>query len=394
MDGRELPRPPRRVPAAAGTLTQLQTTTARAPEPPPRRPWVYGRFLAGFLILLLIVAAGATAGWLVRAQSLRIDTGQTLETVGPAVVRVLATTCGGTGEASGVLTESGRILTATSAVKQSLSIVVVTPDGRILRANPLGNSADGVAVLQPISRFDATGVPLAAGSPDPKAERALIGYTAAGKQTIQSIGSTADPNPLSTVMNTAKLGGPVVDKSAQLTGLVVGDSVETSTIVPVDKLRAYAGTRPTGLTVDNLVGCVESRGPQGAVSPELQVAATPLAVEAQKLLGDYMTLENKREFPALQALYSDNWAKQMTMKRDRRNHQTSYFFAPKLTEVSPVGTGAYARLTFNVLFSPTAAGADGGNCNTLDIRYTLVREGGKLVIDNPVTKEDAVSCDK
>lgn len=394
MEGRELPRPPRRVPAGAGSITQLQTSTPRAPEPPPRGPWIFGRILAGFLVLLIIVAAGATAGWFVRAESLKINTDATLETVGPAVVRVLATTCAGTGEGSGVVTEGGRILTATSAVEKPLSIVVVTPDGRIRRANLIGTSADGVAVLQPIGRIDATPVQLAPAEPDPKAERALLGYTAAGKQTIQSIGSTDDPKPLGSVMNAAKLGGPVVDKSGHLAGLVVGESVAASTIVPLDTLRGYVAPSPIGLTVDNDHSCVESRGPQGTVAPELQVGNTQLAAEVLKLLSNYLTLENRREFPALQALYSDQLAKTITQAQDRRSHQTTYFFAPKLTEVSPYNvTGAYARMTFNALFSPTARGADGRNCNRLDYRYRLVREGGKLVIDTATTMTPALSCD-
>ena len=43
------------------------------------------------------------------------------------MVRVLATTCAGTGEATGVLIDDGRILTAASAIKQPLSIAIVTP---------------------------------------------------------------------------------------------------------------------------------------------------------------------------------------------------------------------------------------------------------------------------
>jgi hypothetical protein len=307
---------------------------------------------------------------------------------------VLATTCEGSGEASGVLTDSGRILTAASAVKQPLSIVVVTPDGRIRRANLLGTSADGVAVLQPIGRIDATPVRLAPANPDPKAERALVGYTAAGKQTIRPIGSTADPHPLGTVMNTAKLGGPVVDRSGQLVGVVVGDTVEASTIIPLDELSGYVAPKPTGLTIDNRDTCAASRGPQGAIAPELQVASTQLAVEVQKLLGAYLTLENKRDFPALQVHYSDQLAKTITAANDRRTHQTTYFFAPKLTEVSPYAEGgAYARMTFNALFSPTATGAGGRNCNRLDYRYRLVRKGGKLVIDTAVSMVPALSCD-
>ncbi|MEV5962139.1 serine protease [Kribbella sp. NPDC051952] len=393
MDGRELPRPPRRIPAGAGTLTQLQTSTPRTPAPPPRQPWIFGRILAGFLVLLLIVAGGATAGWWVRSQSLKVNTEQVLESIGGSVVRVLATTCEGTGEATGVLLDNGRILTAASAVKQPLSIVIVTPDNRIRRANQLGSTADGVAVLTMIGRLDETPVPLAVTDPDPKAERALIGYTQAGKQTIQSVGTTEQPRALGTVMNPAKLGGPVVDKAGQVVGLVVGDTVPASTIVGVDKLRGYIATGSTDITPEAGGTCEQSRGPQAAIVPELQVAGTPLAGEVQRLLGNYLTLENQRDFRALQAVYSQRLAKTITVTRDQSSHQTSYFFGAKITEVTRAGVdGANARMTFTALFSPNAKGAQGLACNRLDLRYRLVREGGKLVMDQASSMGQA-SCD-
>jgi hypothetical protein len=88
-------------------------------------------------------------------------------------------------------------------------------------------------------------------------------------------------------------------------------------------------------------------------------------------------------------------AKTLTEARDARSHQTTYFFGPKLTEVSATADGgAYARITFNALFSPTASGAEGRNCNRLDYRYRLVREGGKLVIETVKAMTDPpVSCD-
>jgi hypothetical protein len=50
-------------------------------------------------------------------------------------------------------------------------------------------------------------------------------------------------------------------------------------------------------------------------------------------------------------------------------------------------------MAFNALFSPTASGADGRNCNHLDYRYHLLRDGGKLVIDTAVTMSPSVACD-
>ncbi|GAA1570448.1 hypothetical protein GCM10009742_11060 [Kribbella karoonensis] len=390
-DGRNaLPRPPRRLPADAGSLTQLEAPNRPSrPEPPPRGPWIFGRFLAGLVALLVIVAAGGGAGWYLKQRSLRIDTAAVLGTVKPAVVRVLASSCAGSGEASGVLIDNGRVLTAESAVEGPMSIVVIAPDGRIRRANLLGTSADGVAVLQSIG-FDDEPLRLPARTPDPKAERALVGYTAAGKQVVNAIGSEHDPKPLSTVMNTAKLGSPIVDRAGQLVGLVTGRTVEASTIVGVDKLRSYVAQAPSGITVATGGSCPLSHGPQTAVVPVMQVANTPQAAEVRQLFGNYLTLLNRQDFAGLQALYSKKLARSLTVERDRQSHLTSYFFNPRLTDVTADG---YARLSFNVLFAPTAKGAEGGSCNRLDIRYKLARERGKLVIDEAKAMKAPVSCD-
>jgi hypothetical protein len=397
-DGRSaLPRPPRRVPAGAATLTQIQTGTPGRAQPPrpSRQPWKFGRFLAGFVVVLVILAAGATAGWYVRADSLRVDIEKVRETVKSGVVRVLATTCEGSGEATGVLIGGGLILTAESAVKQPLSLVIETEDGRVRRANALGISADGVAVLRLIGRLDHEPVPLAAADPDPKAERALVGYTAARRLTARSIGSAEQPQALSSVMNAAKLGGPIVDKSGQVVGLVTGDTVAASTIVPLEKLRQYVVPNAPGLTPEPGGTCERSRGPQTAMVPDLLVASTPLAVESQKLLGTYLTLLNRHDFAGLrQQVYSKRLTRALSEEKDRNRHQTSYFFGAKVTEVSRYATdGANVRMAFVVLFSPNANGAAGQTCNRLDLRYRLVREGGRLRLDLSTSVTDPQSCD-
>ena len=409
MEGRELPRPPRRIPTGTEAHTQLETSTPSDPQPPPRPPWIFGRILAGFIVLLIIVACGAATGWWIRSQSVDPTTPEVIDaagpevtdpvgpevvkTAGPAVVRVLATTCAGTGEATGVLLDEGVILTATSAIRQPLSIVIVTPDNKIRRANLLGNSADGVAVMKLVGSLDTTPLPLADGDLDPKAGRALIGYTAAGKQTMQSIGTTDAPTQLSSVMNATKLGGPVVDSSGRVVGVVVGDTVPESAIVGADKLRGYVAPGSTGIT-PKLGTCARSRGPQSAIVPELQVARTPLSLEVQRLLGSFLTLENRHDFEAVQALYSKRLARSLTVTRDRQGHQTSYFFGAKVTEVNrSAKNGAFARVSLNVLFSPIATGASGQTCNRLDYRYELVRQGGKLVIDRAVPMSKSQACE-
>jgi len=371
-------------------LTQLQPSPSPGPR---RRPWKFGRFLAGFVVVLLILAAGASAGWWIRAASLRVDTAKLLDTSGHAVVRVLATTCEGTGEASGVLIDDGVILTAASAIKQPLSIAIVTSDNRIRRANLLGSSADGVAVLRMIGRLDDDPLPLSAADPDPKAERALIGYTAAGKQAIQSVGTTDRPRALSEVMNPAKLGGPVLGRSGEVIGLVVGDTIAASSVVPAAKLRQYVVPSGPALTPEPGGACERSRGPQTAIVPELLVSPTPLAMEAQRLLGTYLTLMNRHDFGPLRSFYSKRLLGALSENRDRENHQTSYFFGARITEVTSYEHGVNARMMFTVLFSPNADGAKGQTCNRLDIRYRLVRQGNQLKVDQGSTVTLAQGCD-
>ena len=100
-------------------------------------------------------------------------------------------------------------------------------------------------------------------------------------------------------MNAAKLGGPVVDKAGQVVGLVVGDTVQASTIVPLEKLRAYVVPKPAGLTAAQAVVRAVA-WPQSAIVPELLVAThTAGGARSQKLLGNYLTLENRHDFAAL-----------------------------------------------------------------------------------------------
>jgi hypothetical protein len=109
------------------------------------------------------------------------------------------------------------------------------------------------------------------------------------------------------------------------------------------------------------------------------------------LLGNYLTLQNQQDYGALQSLYSEKLARSLTESRDRSGHRTSYFFDPKLTDVSP--DGSYARMSYNVLFASDEDGAEGRTCSRMDVRYQLVREKGKLVIDSAGPAAPTVSCE-
>ncbi|MFK4089075.1 serine protease [Kribbella sp. NPDC020789] len=391
-DGRPAPpRPPRRVPAGAPPLTQLQPPVRRTPPPAPRGPWLFGRFLAGLIVFLLVATGGAVAGWFIREDRLSIDTAKTRAAYSPSVVRVLATTCSGTGEGTGTIVGDGLVLTAGIVVQEPKGVAVMTSDGAVRRANVL-SSGNGIALLQVIGRMTQPALPLAAGTPDPQAERALFGYTQSGELVVQQVGSVRRPRSLGEVMNAAKLGGPVVAKSGQLVGMVTGTSAADSRIAPLADLRPFVAG--DGGVAEEGGRCVESRGPQSAVNPKLQVAATAVATQAQKLLANYLVLQNRHDFAGVRKFYSPRLLGSLSTEQDRISHQTTYFFDPKITEVTQNADGSVnVRMSLVALFASTAHKADGQTCNRLDTRYKLVRSGSTLLLDQSKPQTSPTPCD-
>ncbi|GAA1574355.1 hypothetical protein GCM10009789_29790 [Kribbella sancticallisti] len=357
----------------------------------PMPPRFRLRFLVPLMVFVLVLGAGA--GWLVREDSLRLDTEDVLAKSGPSVVRVLATTCEGTGLATGVLLEGGLILTNAAAIKQPMSIAFVTADGRVRRANSLGSSSDGVALLRMVGRLDGSGAELALDEPAERAERAVLGFIQNGSQTIQPLGTAKEPKPLPSVLNQTKLGSPVLDKSGRVLGLITGDTVPTAKVVPLSRLRQYVVPDAPAVTAEPGGTCERSRGPQVPITPELLVANTPLAGEAQSVLGNYLTTMNKHDFGAVREFYTPRLAKHLSEARDRASHQTFFGFGARIVEVSQSGNYVNARMTFTVLFSPNSNGALGKSCNRLDNRYRLLRVNGKLLLDQATSVTQAQSCD-
>jgi hypothetical protein len=409
-DGRrDLPRPPRRIPSWAsadetsGPRTTIQpranpSTVQTVPNGPPYGPngspvptRLRFRFLIPLVVFVLVVGAGA--GWLVREQSLSLDTDEILQTSGRTVVRVLATTCGGSGQAAGVLLGDGIVLTAASAIRQPVSVGFLTSDGRVRRANVLGVNTDGIAVLRMIGRLDNPTAILAPKLPDQQADRAIIGYDAGGDQFAQQAGTTEKPRKLTEILGGGSLGAPMFDPRGRMIGLVTGDTVASSKVVPLDALRQYAGTGAP--IIPEPVGTCQARGPQAPVEPDLSVANTPLAGEVQQTLGAYLDALNKHDFVAMGKTYSDRLAKTGSPAVDAQKHATSYAFDAVITEVSAAGgdNNANARMTFTVLFSPRNVGAGGQYCARFDLRYTLIREQQRLRIDNAVSMSSDQSCD-
>ncbi|ADB33901.1 hypothetical protein Kfla_4885 [Kribbella flavida DSM 17836] len=404
---RELPRPPRRVPSWAAEhdggpsrATGPQTAIQPRPRMPVARrdgaapggpPKLRIRFLVPLIVFVLVLGAGA--GWLVRAQSLSLDAGEVLDTVGPSLVQVLATTCDGTGQATGVLLPDGIVLTAASAIRKPVSVGLLTRDGKVRRADVLGVNPNGIAVLRMAGRRDKPTATLAPELPDPSADRALVSYQLSGEQAVAQAGTADEPRKLTEIVDGGALGAPLLDNRGRVIGLVTGDTVATGKVIGLEELRGFAGPDPA--LVPEPIGTCQARGPQSPVEPDLAVANTPLAGEVQRTLAEYLDTLNQHDFAAMQATYSDRVERLNTPGGDAKKHGTSYAFGAVITAVTATGGGsdADARMTFTVLFSPTSAGANGKTCGQLEILYHLVREQQRLRIDGAKTLANRPGCD-
>ncbi|ONI77632.1 serine protease [Kribbella sp. ALI-6-A] len=407
----ELPRPPRRIPSWA-----VEHDDARAPSGPrttiePRRrtpgessgatrydgpgalpPKFRLRFVWPLVVFVLVL--GAAAGWLVRADRLSLDTDEVMDKAGPAVVQVLATTCAGTGQATGVLLPGGVVLTAASAIREPISAAVVTQDGKVRRVEVRGVNANGIAVLGMPGWAGLPTATLAHELPEPAAERGLVGHRLDGEQVSLPIGTTQQPRELSEIDDTGLLGAPLVDKHGRVIGLLTGETMAGSRIISLDELRDFAGGSPP-LTPEPIGACRNARGPQSPVEPELAVANTPLAGEVRQALAEYLQTLNKHDFAAMQATYSSRLRARSDPAEDAKKHGTSYAFRPVIESVASAGpdNDADALLSFTVLFSPDSAGANRKTCGRLKIRYHLVREQQRLRIDSAFTAENKSGCD-
>ncbi|TWD75385.1 trypsin-like peptidase [Kribbella amoyensis] len=388
-DGRrELPRPPRRIPS--GPQTTIEPRRPVSPEPLP--PKLRFRFLVPLVVFVLVLGAGA--GWLVREQSLGLDTEKVLGLAGPSVVRVLATTCDGTGQASGVLLPGGLVLTAASAIRTPVSVALLTDNGRVRQANVLGVTRDGIGVLRVRGRLEFPTATIAEGPPRDAAERAFVAYDGDGDQVIRQAGTANRPRALTDILDDGALGAPLVDHDGDVIGLLAGETVATGKVIGLTELRGYAGP-DAAITPEPTGGCQFARGPQHAAEPDLAVANTPLAGEVRATLGEYLDTLNRHDFDAMQDTYSERLKDRGDAKVDARKHGTSYAFGAVITEVTAGdgGDAADARMSFTVLFSPNSAGARGQTCSRLDIRYHLVREQQRLRIDSTATLTGSPGCD-
>ncbi len=387
---REYPRPPRRVPpgAESGTALPSRTTIEARPgkpgrtRPPARPPRAW--YLLPLLIAVLV--AGAGIGWLVRERADRFDLGDILDEAGPAVVRVRATSCSGSGLATGLLIDDSRVLTVGSALSGPVSVAIETADGRVRPARVDGIDAAGVAKLEVLG--DTLGidpVPLADTTPVNGLDVPVLGYID-GRQDIDlsaiTPGGGADLTGITGRLPADAAGSAVLDRQGRAIGLLTQPSATGTRAVGLDVLRAFKdGSRKVDFA-SRPADCTEAKGAQAPVVPELDGPNGELADQAQRLLGEYLTALNRHDAEAVHDVFTgdleENPSQSVSNLRKRNRMQST--FGAVIRNVQEEENGARVQMTHTSLKQPTS---ETGNllCLQYDIAYDLDRVDGELRIN-------------
>jgi hypothetical protein len=388
---RELPRPPRRVPPGAESGTTPRTRTAIEARPgrpqqsrPPARPPRAWYLLP---LLLAVLLAGAGTGWLVRERADGFDLAEIRDEAGPAVVRVRASSCSGTGLATGLLIDDTRVLTVGSALTGPVSVAIETADGRVRTVRVDGIDEAGVAQLEVLG--DPLGiqpVPLADTTPADGLDVPVLGYIDDREDidlhAITPAGGT-DLNGITGRLPADAAGSAVLDRQGRAIGLITRPGATGTQAVGLDVLREFKDGSRNKHFAPRPPDCTEAKGSQGAVVPELDGPNGELAEEAQRLLGDYLTALNRHDAQGVRDLftgYLEESPSQSIANLTKRYRMQSTFGAV-IRNVQEEDNGARVQMTHTSLKQPTS---DTGNlyCLRYDIAYDLDRVDGELRIAN------------
>jgi hypothetical protein len=313
--------------------------------------------------------------------------------VGPGVVTVLATTCKGTGRATGLLIGGGKVITVTSAIREPASVAIVTEDGVVRSALVKGVGDDGVAVLLLQGEQLTARVPeLAEDPPKAGAELALIGRDESGAQQASGVSLAAgSTSRLATAVNARSLGAPVTDSRNRVVGLVTASDAGGTTLAGVAAIREYAAAdrlpnqEPGGK-------CTYAKGPQNAVVPVLEGALNERSEAALETFTRYISAVNRHDFAGILDTYTGTLLDGASLELTRKQHRTTYIFGPRLSAVLPYGKGSRARMIFTTIHYLDGP-AKGLMCARWDLVYTLEPDDGVTKIAGLTEATPHQSCD-
>jgi serine protease Do len=313
------------------------------------------------------------------------------------VLKIVASTCGGTGIGTGFLLPSGMIATVAHVVTGAVS-VAITGNGETSAATVVGYDANqDLALLQPSKAFVGHAFAWSAQDPNVGDAVATVGYPLDQPETLTS-GTVSGLNrkvPIDGILRTGLIqtdtpinpgnsGGPLMTTDGTVIGLVdavnlgasgIGYAVDAQLARP--ELSGWQGSP----SPQQGSSCAGALGPSGTTVIGSPVPGSEAAGIASTLV-TYFDAINSGDYATAYAQSDAHDQTQESLQMLASGDSTSYDFNFNLLSITTQSPGVdVAALDFTSV-QDSAKGPNGDACDIWTLNYTMVDTGGTWLIDS------------
>jgi serine protease Do len=313
------------------------------------------------------------------------------------VVKIIASTCSGTGEGTGILLRSGMVATVAHVVDGAVA-VGVTSGGTTTSAKVVGyDGARDLALLKPSTPLRGHALTFDTSPPPVGSPVAALGYpldqpltlttgAISGLARTISIDGTNRSNLIETdtSLNPGNSGGPLITAAGSVVGLVDAKNVTAAGIgyavngtLAAKELGAWEAdpqVQPPG-------SCQAPLGP--SATSEARASGSPGPSAAIKsTLTSYFNDINDGNYAAAYALLGPQAQGQTSLSQFAQGDATSYDFNISVGAVTSLPAGeAHVPVDFTSI-QDSADGPDGDTCDDWTLSYTMTNSSGTWLIDS------------
>jgi S1-C subfamily serine protease len=313
------------------------------------------------------------------------------------VLKIVASTCGGTGIGTGFLLPSGQVATVAHVVTGAVS-VAITGNGETSAASVVGYDANqDLALLQPSKRLAGHTFRWADHEPSVGDQVAAIGYPLNQPETL-TIGTVSGLNrklPIEgtirtgliqtdAALNPGNSGGPLIAGDGMVTGLVDAKNLEASGIgyaVDAQLARPEFSNWQAKPSPQPATACPGALGPSGSAAIGGPASGSDVAGITSTLV-TYFDAINTGDYPTGYAQLDAHAQSQGSEQTFASGDATSYDFNFSLMSVTTQSPGVdVAALDFTSV-QDSAHGPNGDTCDNWTLTYTMVNVNGTWLIDS------------
>lgn len=321
------------------------------------------------------------------------------------VVKIVASTCGGTGIGTGFLLPSGMVATVAHVVTGAVS-VAITGNGRTSATTLVGYDANqDLALLRPSKPFAGHAFTWSSQEPRVGDQVATIGYPLDQPETL-STGTVSGLNrkvpvdgslrtglvETDTPINLGNSGGPLIASDGTVVGLVdaanttasgIGYAVDAQSARPeFSSWQASPSPRPAA-------SCANALGPSGSRATIGGPASGSDVAGIVSTLTTYFDAINNGDYATAYAQLDPHAQSQTSLQTFAAGDSTSYDFNFNLKSITTQSSGVDGAALDFTSVQDAAKGSNGDTCDNWTLNYTMVNTGGTWLINSATGQNGA-----